>query len=80
MYSSIFQRLRNLIIEVVDVKRYLITINTYFEEDLDLTKDDLSKLRKMIENEFDMSLPDNIFKEFNTVGEIVGLIEAELGR
>ena len=80
MYSSIFQRLRNLITEVVDVKRYLITINTYFEEDLKLTKDDLANLQKRIENEFDMSLPDNIFKEFNTVGEIVGLIEAELGR
>jgi len=80
MYSSIFHRLRKIIIEVTDVKRYVVTINTYFEGDLKMNEDDLVELGKRVENEFDVSLPKNIFKEFNTVGEIVGLIEAELGR
>ena len=80
MYSSIFHRLRKIIIEVADVKRYVVTINTYFVDDLQMNEDDLVELRRRIENEYDISLPKDIFKEFNTVGEIVGLIEAELGR
>ena len=80
MYSSIFGRLRKLIMEVADVKKYVVTINTYFVDDLNMNEDDLAELRKRIENEYDISLPKNIFKEFNTVGEIVGLVEAEMGR
>ena len=66
--------------DVIDVRKYVVTINTYFVEDLNMTDDDLAELRRRIENEFDISLPKNIFKEFNTVGEIVGLVEAEMGR
>jgi len=66
--------------EVADVKKYVVTINTYFVDDLNMNEDDLAELRKRIENEYDISLPKNIFKEFNTVGEIVGLVEAEMGR
>ncbi|MCE7741755.1 MAG: acyl carrier protein [Candidatus Heimdallarchaeaceae archaeon] len=80
MYSSIFHRLRKIIVEVANVKRYVVTFNTYFEDELKMNEDDLVELRKRIENEFDISLPKNIFKEFNIVGEIVGLVEAELGR
>ena len=80
MYSSIFHRLRKIIVEVVDVRRYVVTINTYFEDDLQMNGANLKELRKRIEDEFDITLPEDIFKEFNTVGEIVGLVEAELGR
>ena len=80
VYSSIFHRLRVIIMEVANVKKYVVTINTYFEDDLNMTKDDLVELGKRIEHEYDVSLPKNIFKEFNTVGEIVGLVEAEMGR
>ena len=80
MYSSIFHRLRKIIVQVVDVRRYVVTINTYFEDDLQMNEANLKELRKRIEDEFDITLPEDIFKEFNTVGEIVGLVEAELGR
>ena len=80
MYSSIFNRFRILIAEVANVRRYVITTNTYFETDLGMTKENLAELKLRTENEFDIKLPENIFKEFDTVGEIVGFIESELGR
>jgi len=55
-------------------------LNTYFTEELELDKKDLAELRLRIEEEFDVRLPKNIFKEFKTIGEIIGFIEAEQGR
>ncbi|OLS29718.1 MAG: Acyl carrier protein [Candidatus Heimdallarchaeota archaeon AB_125] len=80
MYSSILTRLRLIIAEVAEVRSHVITTNTYFEDDLNLDKDGLKELRARLEDEFDIKLPKTVFKEFNTVGEIVGFIEAEMGR
>jgi len=80
MYSSILTRLRLIIAEVAEVRSHVITTNTYFEDDLNLDKDNLNELSARLEDEFDVKLPKRVFKEFNTVGEIVGFIEAEMGR
>ena len=55
-------------------------LNTYFTKELGLNKRDLAELRLRLEEEFDVRLPKNIFKEFKTIGEIIGFIEAEQGR
>ena len=55
-------------------------LNTYFTNELNLDKNDLKELRMRLEEEFDVQLPKNIFKEFKTIGEIIGFIEAEQGR
>ena len=80
MYSSILTRMRIIIAEMAEVRSHVITTNTYFEDDLNLDKDALKELRDRLQDEFDIKLPKNVFKEFNTVGEIVGFIEAEMGR
>ncbi len=80
MYSSILTRLRLIIAEMAEVRSHVITTNTYFEDDLNLDKDSLRELKARLEDEFDIKLPKSVFKEFNTVGEIVGFIEAEMGR
>ena len=80
MYSSILTRLRLMIAEIAEVRSHVITTNTYFKDDLNLDDDSLKELRLRLEDEFDIKLPKNVFKEFNTVGEIVGFIEAEMGR
>ncbi len=80
MYSSILTRLRIIIAEMADVRSHVVTTNTYFQDDLNLSNNDLKELGIRIEDEFDIKLPKKVFKEFNTVGEIVGLIEAERGR
>ena len=80
MYSSIFHRIRKIIADVAGVRSYVVTTNTYFEDDLKMNDDNLVELRLRIKDEFDIRVPKGIFKEFNTVGEIVGFIEAELGR
>jgi acyl carrier protein len=80
MYSSIYRRFTKLISGMTDVKKKDLTINTYFEKDLGLDKNGLKILRRKIEDEFSIELPKNILKEFNTIGELIGFIEAEFGR
>lgn len=80
MYMSIFRRLQGIIANIADIRKKNLTINTYIQEDLGLDEDDLAELVLAIEKEFDVNLPSNIFQEFNTIGEIIGFIEAEMGR
>ena len=77
---SIFRSLQGIITNIADVRKRNLTINTYIQDDLGLDEDDLAELVLAIEKEFDINVPKNIFKEFNTIGEIIGFIEAEMGR
>ena len=66
--------------KLTKVRKSKITINTYFQNDLGMSDQDLIELSRIIEREFDIVMPKNILYEFNTVGEIVGFIEQEIGR
>ena len=80
MIRIIFSRLQRVIKETVDVSKADLTFNTYFIEDLDMSKDDLKLFARNLTDEFDIKVPKNFFKEFETIGELVGFIEAEKGR
>ena len=80
MYSGIYRRFIRLITDLTDVKKKNLTINSYFEKDLGFDKNKLEILRKKVADEFRIKVPKNIFKEFNTIGEIIGFIEAEIVR
>ena len=69
-----------MLVKLTKVRKKKITINTYFQEDLGMSDQDLQELAWVIEREFDIVMPENILYEFNTVGEIVGFIEQEIGR
>ena len=80
MYQTIFYKFQKILIKLTKVKKRKITINTYFQNDLGMSDEDLLDLALIIEREFDIVMPENILYEFNTVGEIVGFIEQEIGR
>jgi len=80
MIRIIFSRLQKVIKETVDVSKADLTFNTYFKDDLDMSKDDLKLFARKIADEFGIKIPKNLFKEFETIGELVGFIEAEKGR
>ena len=80
MYQTIFYKFQKILAKLTKVKKKKININTYFQNDLGMSDEDLIDLARIIEREFDILMPENILYEFNTVGEIVGFIEQEIGR
>lgn len=80
MIRIIFSRLQRVIKETVDVSKADLTFNTHFEDDLNMSKDDLKLFARKITDEFNIDIPKNFFKEFETIGELVGFIEVEKGR
>ena len=80
MYQTIFYKFQKMLVKLTKVKKRKININTYFQDDLGMSDQDLLNLSRIIEREFDIVMPENILYEFNTVGEIVGFIEQEIGR
>jgi len=79
LYRSIYNRLRNILCEKANIKKKEVKISTLVTS-LGLDELELIELAADIEHEFDVELPDNIFEEFNSFGEIIGFIEAEMGR
>ena len=80
MYQTIFYKFQKILVKLTKVRKSKININTYFQDDLGMSDKDLLELAWIIEREFDIVMPENILYEFNTVGEIVGFIEQEIGR
>jgi len=80
MYQTIFYKFQKILVKLTKVKKKKININTYFQNDLGMSDEDLIDLARIIEHEFDIVMPEDILYEFNTVGEIVGFIEQEIGR
>ena len=80
MYRSIVNRLMILVSNFTETKQTRLKLSTNLLKELRLEKEDLQTLRKKIEEEFDIKLPKGIFQEFQTLGEIVGFIETEIGR
>lgn len=80
MYRSIVNRLKEIVSEFTNVNKNKLSLSSNIIRDFGIDKEDIQKIRKKIENEFDIILPKNIFQEFNTIGEIVGFIESEIGR
>ncbi|MHA1224499.1 MAG: acyl carrier protein [Candidatus Heimdallarchaeaceae archaeon] len=79
MYKSIANRLRKIVGELTGVNPKYLSLSTSIIKTLHFDDKEMVKLRKKIEEEFDVNLPKNIFHEFHTIGELVGFIETEIG-
>ncbi len=54
-----------------------ITENTVLIADLGLNSLDLVNLACVVEDEFDIEIPDRAIKDFKTVGDVIAFIEKQ---
>ncbi len=54
-----------------------ITENTVLIADLGLNSLDLVNLATVVEDEFDIEIPDRAIKDFKTVGDVIAFIEKQ---
>ena len=71
----IFEKLKDIIAEQLSVEADEVKMDSNIQDDLGADSLDVVDLITTIEDEFDISIPDEAVEEIKTVGDIVNYIE-----
>lgn len=76
--NPLFQRLRTLTVDVLDLRDEQVEPQARFADDLGADSLDLVELVEALEEEFDVQIDDEELADIETVGEAYSLIAAKL--
>ncbi|MCR5707580.1 acyl carrier protein [Ruminococcus sp. YRD2003] len=71
----VFDKLKEIIVEQLGVEEDAVTPEANIQEDLGADSLDIVDLIQTIEDEYDLSIPDEAVEEIKTVNDIVNYIE-----
>ncbi|MBR4200781.1 MAG: acyl carrier protein [Oscillospiraceae bacterium] len=72
----VFEKLKEIILDQLDVDEDEITMDADFIDDLQADSLDITLLMKTISEEFDIAVADDAVDKISTVGDAVEFIEA----
>lgn len=72
----VFGKLKEIIMDQLDVEEDEVTMDANIQEDLDADSLDMVDLVMSVEEEFDLKIEDEDVEKIKTVGDIVSFIEA----
>lgn len=72
----VFEKLKDIILDQLDVDEDEITMEADFVDDLQADSLDITLLMKTISEEFDIAVADDAVDKISTVGDAVEFIEA----
>ena len=72
----VFEKLKDIILDQLDVDEDEITMDADFVDDLQADSLDITLLMKTISEEFDIAIEDDAVDKISTVGDAVEFIEA----
>ena len=75
-YPMVFDKLKEIIAEQLDVEEEAIVPDANIQDDLGADSLDVVDLIQNIEEEFDISIPDEATENIKTVGDMVSYIES----
>ena len=73
--SEVFDRVKEIIVEQLDVEEARVTMEASFSDDLEADSLDVVELVMELEDEFDIEIADEEAEQINTVGDAVTHIE-----
>ncbi len=79
MSVSVFDRIRDIIVEQLDVKAEDVTPDAKLVDDLGADSLDVVELIMRIEEELDIEIPDEDAEKLQTVKDAVAYVEAHQG-
>ncbi|MBT8214778.1 MAG: acyl carrier protein [Acidimicrobiia bacterium] len=77
--SEIESKMSDLLVEELGIDRDKITMGATFEEDLEVDSLGVVELLMALEDNFDVTIPDEEAEKIGTVGQAVDLVESKLG-
>ena len=80
MSVAVFEKVREVIVEELNVSEDQVTPEATFQEDLNADSLDVVELIMRLEDAFDISIPDEDAEKIRTVGEAVAYVENKLAQ
>lgn len=74
----VFDKVKALIVEQLDVDPEIVTMETDFMKDLEADSLDAVEIILGVEDEYGIEIPDEAAENFTNVGDIVRYIEANI--
>lgn len=74
----VFEKVKALIVEQLDVDPEIVTMETDFMKDLEADSLDAVEIILGVEDEYGIEIPDDVAENFTNVGDIVKYIEANI--
>ncbi|MCF3942465.1 acyl carrier protein [Oceanobacillus alkalisoli] len=74
--ADVFDRVKEIIVDRLDVEEEKVTLEASFKDDLDADSLDVVELVMELEDEFDMEIADEEAEKINTVGDAVNYINS----
>ncbi len=77
MMADVFDRVKAIIVDRLDVDESKITMEASFKDDLEADSLDVVELVMELEDEFDTEIADEDAEKINTVGDAVNYINSK---
>ena len=77
--EELFEKLKGMIVDQLGVDEDSITMESSFVDDLNADSLDMVELVMAMEQEFDISVPDEVDEKVGTVGDAVEFIKSSIG-
>jgi acyl carrier protein len=72
----VFEKIKELIVEQLDVDASMVTMDTDFMKDLEADSLDAVEIILGVEEEYGIEIPDEVAENFTKVSDIVKYVEA----
>ena len=79
MSADIFDRVKKVVVEQLEVEPEKVTPDASFANDLQADSLDVVELVMALEEEFDIEIPDEAAEQIDTVGKAVAHISEKVG-
>lgn len=76
--EQIFERVQMILVEQLSVEKENVTMNANFIDDLNADSLDIVELVMAMEQEFDISIPDEEAERIRTVGDAINFIKTNV--
>lgn len=75
---SVFEELRKIIVEIKDIPEEQIALESSFAEDLEADSLDIVEMLMLLEEKFEIQIPEEAAEKMKTVQDVVDYVEAKL--
>ncbi|MGI6452150.1 MAG: acyl carrier protein [Syntrophomonadaceae bacterium] len=75
---SVFEEVRQIIVEIKDIPEEEISLESRFDEDLEADSLDVVEMLMLLEEKFDIQIPEEVAESLKTVKDAVDYIEERL--
>ncbi|NLX89489.1 MAG: acyl carrier protein [Syntrophomonadaceae bacterium] len=75
---SVFEELKKIIVEIKDIPEDQITLESSFADDLEADSLDIVEMLMLLEERFDIQIPEEAAEKMKTVQDVIDYVEARL--